>query len=216
MERTAALTSAQRTQAAMLYDSGRSAQEIAEHFNVSLHASTYALRKAGVAFRTSSHTRRIQFEAKPLSFSIRKSLSKEQECLKQAAVMLYWAEGHKAGGGRVDFANSDPRMVLLFRRFLTEICGVHEPKLRCLLYCYEGQDSDALIAFWSTLLSIPPTQFTKPFVKPGKPGVRGPRMQYGLVHLRYCDTKLLQQLLLWIEELSENCVGTQVVNEGTL
>ncbi len=216
MVRTSALTPTQQTKAAALYASGLSAQRIAEHFNISLHASTYALRKAGVTFRTPSHTRRIQFEAKPLSFSILKSLSREQELLKQAAVMLYWAEGHKAGGGRVDFANSDPRMVLLFRKFLTEICGVHEPKIRCFLYCHEGQDSDSLIAFWSTLLSIPPTQFTKPYVKPGKPGVRGPRMQYGLVHLRYCDTKLLQQLLLWIEELAGSCVGTQVVNEGTL
>jgi hypothetical protein len=40
-----------------------------------------------------------------------------------AGCMLYWAEGAKARNA-VKFSNSDPRMLVLFRRFLTDALAI--------------------------------------------------------------------------------------------
>ena len=212
----ATLTSEQQQLAAQLYLSGMSTRQVAEHFDISLGAAFYALRTQAVPRRGIAESNRLQFEAKPLSYKVREKLNSRDKQLKLAAVMLYWAEGYKVGNA-VDFANSDPNMAFLFRAFLSRICGIDERKLRCSLFCYPGQDVSNLTNYWSELLSVPASQFTKPYVsKVSKPGPRGPRMKHGLVHIRYCDKKLLRQLLLWIEELTEECVGGGVVNRDWL
>lgn len=216
MPNIAALTSKQQKEASYLYQSGLSAQQVANHFSVSLNATFYALRKQKVPRRTKTESNRLRFESQELSYRIKENLTPLEERLRLSAVMLYWAEGYKVGRNTVDFANSDPEMVLIFRKFLTEICGVDQKRIRCPLYCYEGQDIVNIRTYWSTLLSIPESQFTKPYIKKSAPGPRGPRMLHGLVHIRYCDTKLLRQILKWIDEYRVECVGTQAVNEGTL
>ncbi len=191
-------------------------QQIADYFNVHHGAVLYTLRKHGVQRRTKTESNRLRFEAKPLSYSLVPDLTPEQERLRLAAVMLYWAEGYKVGNS-IDFANSDPAMALIFKRFLTEICRVDEKRIRASLYCYVGQDIDELHVFWSKLLNIPRVQFQKPYVKQASsPGPRGPRMIHGLVHVRYCDTKLLRQILIWIDEYQAECVGGGVVNRDWL
>lgn len=214
----AALTPEDQELAARLYLSGKSARQVAEHFGVSLNATFYALRRRNVARRTPQESNRIQFESKAPSFCIKEGLTPQEERLKLAAVMLYWAEGYKAGKMQtVDFTNSDPDMALVFIRFLRRVCGVDEQKLRCSIYCYEGQNVATLTRFWSVLLDIPAVQFNKPYVKKAaKPGPRGPRMTHGLVHIRYCDKKLLRQILDWIEEYKLECVGGGVVNRDWL
>ncbi len=213
----AALSSKQQMEAARLYRSGLSAQQVADHFKVSIDASYYALRQLKVMRRTAQEANRIRFEAKPLSYNLKEKLTPAEERLKFAAVMLYWAEGYKVGRNVIDFANSDPKMALIFKRFLTTICRVDEKRIRGHIYCYEGQNITELTRYWSRLLSIPEKQFIKPYVKKATvPGPRGPRMLHGLVHIVYCDTKLLRQILEWIEEYCQECVGTQAVNGDAL
>ncbi|KND47370.1 MAG: putative DNA-binding protein [Parcubacteria bacterium C7867-004] len=207
----------QQKEAARLYGNGLSAQQVADTLGIHIHTVFRALRKLGVKSRTTRESNRIRFTAQPLSYKVKEDLSYEEERLKMTAVMLYWAEGYKVGKGTVDFANSDPDMVLIFKRFLSEICQVDESRIRGHLYCYEGQDISGIRTFWSRLLSIPEDQFVKPYIKQqATPGIRGPRMVHGLVHVRYCDTKLLKQILCWIDEYRIECVGGGVVNRDWL
>lgn len=200
-----------------LYEGGMSAQMLADYFAVSIGAIYYVLRHNNIPRRTARHTNAIRFAAKPLSYEIKHPLTDTDERLKLGAIVAYWGEGYKVGKNCIDFANSDPDMALLFRRFLSEICRVDESRIRASLYCYEGQDVTALTSFWSSYLSIPKNQFIKPYVKKqSKPGPRGQRMSNGLVHVRYCDTKLLRQILAWIDEYRVECVGGGVVNRERL
>ena len=129
--------------------------------------------------------------------------------MKIAGVMLYWAEGVKPNPANrtwtVDFANSNPRMIKLFPKFLREICGIDEKRLRVLLYCYANQDIEKLKRFWQKITEIPLNQFTKPYVRknflPGKKR----KMKYGLLHIRYYDKKLLLQIEKWVEEYLKKC-----------
>jgi len=62
--------------------------------------------------------------------------------------MLYWAEGFQSEKAKmIDFANSKPEMISLFLKFLRQICGIDENRLRAYLYCYENQSPQKLIKF---------------------------------------------------------------------
>lgn len=139
--RIPALGPSAQLEAVALYGSGKSMQQVVDHFNVSIDAVTYTLRKHSVPRRTSAESNALRFEAKQPSYQLKGNLSHADERLKLAAVMLYWAEGYKVGNGTVDFTNSDPLMVVLFMRFLREICRVSEKRVRCAIYCYTKSES---------------------------------------------------------------------------
>jgi len=197
------LTKKGQKEAIRLYQSGLSAKQTADTLGVSIGAVYYPLRRYKIQRRSAVESNRIRFEATPLSYSIKTQLSESEKELKLAGTMLYWAEGYKIGQS-IDFANSDPAMASIFIKFLRTVCGVGEERIRCKLYCYEGQDVEKLLIFWSQLLLVPVNQFTRPFVTKSAPGPRGPRMIHGLIHICYSDKRLLREILLWINEYSKN------------
>lgn len=117
--------------------------------------------------------------------------------------MLYWAEGVKGKNQvTVDFVNSDYKMILVFLKFLRRVCGVEEQKLRVLLYCYSDQDTGALVTYWSGITDIPENQFQKPYIRKDF-NPNGRKMANGLVHVRYNDKKLFNQIMKWLEETTD-------------
>lgn len=98
----------------------------------------------------------------------------------------------------IDFANSDPNMVSLFLSFLREAYRIDEKKLRVYLYCYKDQKTNYLIKYWSRITKVPIKNFPKPYVRDDFKQ-HGRKMQYGLVHIRYGDKKLLLEIMKSIE-----------------
>src|SRR3989344_2588483 len=175
-----------------LYESGLSMQEVATTLHVSLNAVTYVMRKIEVKRRTFAEANKIAFEAKVPSFTIRPTSTNTGKLIESIGVMLYWAEGYKTHrSSGVDFANSDPDMLLAFMLFLRSRYIYDKKRLRAALYCYADNDVPALIDYWSALLDIPKGQFTRPFVRADyRDG--GRKMKYGVLHLRYSDKKMLR------------------------
>ena len=157
--------------------------------------------------RTFAEANKIKFDRKPKSFSLKLNLSKKEEILKLAGIMLYWTEGAKLNlltrAIVIDFTNSNPRMIKLFLKFLRKICGVDEKRLRVLLYCYADQDIEALKKYWYRITEVPSKQFIKPYVRRDFLPEKSGKMKYGLVHIRYADKKLLLQIESWIQEYLE-------------
>ena len=79
-----------------------------------------------------------------------------------AGTALYAGEGAKRDGV-VRFANSDPRLILLFCLWLRRFFDVDESRLRVHLYLHQGLDLDGARSFWSALTGIPSTQFGRPY-----------------------------------------------------
>lgn len=194
-----------------------SAQEVANRLNMTVWQVIRILKKHNIPRRKSSQTTRINFLRSPLSYSFKSKLSRLENELWIAGLMLYWAEGYKAGTNVVDFANSDEDMLLTFLKMLRSIYRVRGDRLRVYLYCYSNQNTSQLITFWSELLSIPAKQFSKPYVRSDFNPEKIGKMKNGLIHIRYADTRLLEQIKLDIgkirDKLSRN---TQAVNEVTL
>ncbi len=191
-------------------------REVAENLGVGIDAVVYCMRKNGIKRRSFKEANAIAFEKKKLSFRERTNLSEDQQELKTIGLILYWAEGYKSELSHgVDLANSDPIMVKIFMKFLRTIYRIDESRLRILLYCYKNQNIPNLINFWSKITRIPRNQFSKPYVREDFKE-NGRKMQYGMVHVRYADKKLLLSIMESVNQIKFKCVGTQVVNEGTL
>lgn len=187
----------------LYYKDGLSSVEIGEKFNVSPWVVIRFMKRSNLLLRTRVESNANIFNRKPLTFSIKKSLSQKGRELKIAGILLYWAEGGKPSqhtrNWTVDLANSDPRMIMLFLRFLREICMVDEKKLSVQLYCYADQNVEALKKYWSGVTKIRLEKFIKPYVRQDF-NPNGRKMAHGLVHIRYCDKKLLFQIDTWIKE----------------
>ena len=207
----------------LYYEGKLSTLEIAEKLRVSPWVVIKFMRRMNLPRRTLAETNRIVFERSPVTFRIKQSLSVVDDKLRIAGIMIYWSEGARLNpitrAATVDLANSNPRMVRLFLKFLRRICGIDENRLRVLLYCYADQDQEALKRYWSQITEINLKQFSKPYVRkdflPEKKG----KMKYGLVHIRYCDKKLLIQIEKWIEDylrINDIRAGTEVDKLGSL
>ncbi|MBI3614963.1 MAG: hypothetical protein HY211_00415 [Candidatus Omnitrophica bacterium] len=189
----------------------RSIPEISKISKINKHVLYELMRKHGISRRTRSESNYLVYRDKP-AFILRKELSQAQRRLKTAGLMLYWGEGAKQHH-TVDLANTDPKVILVFLRFLREICGVSESRLRAFLYIYEGQNVDHIRRYWSELTRIPESQFFKPYISRFRSGrVRQKVLPNGVFHIRYSDKRLLQQILSWIEQEAGTLIraGTQV------
>lgn len=185
---------------------GLSAREVGTLLGVTQWQVIRMLKKYGIQRRSPAETQRIQFKKSPLSFNKLSSMIQRTKSLYEAGLMLYWAEGGKSNNGVVDFANSDERMVCIFLSMLRYVYRVNEERLRVLLYCYKNQDVDKLIRYWSNKLSIPSQQFTKPYIRQDYDAKKLHKMEYGLIHVRYNDKRLLMLILADIDIMAKKLV----------
>jgi hypothetical protein len=172
-----------------------SMSEVARKLHVSIDSVTYLMRKNNIKRRSFAAANKIVFKNKPASFRVKGNKSKSEKLLEIAGLMLYWAEGYKSEkSGGIDFANSDPRMIRVFINFLRSSYTLDESRFRIFIYCCANQDIVALTNFWSNLTKVPKSQFTKPYIKNDFRD-DGRIMQYGMIHVRYSDKKLLVDLM---------------------
>ena len=159
-----------------------------------------SLRRQDIPRKSIVEQNKLRFRRSPLSFEFKEKFSPKERDLLVAGLMLYYGEGAKTGH-TVDFANSDPMLLGLFLKFLKDICGIDEKKLRFYLYCFSDQKSKSLIRFWCSHLGVEPGQFTKPYVRSTLN--KGKRtMANGVLHIRYSDKRLLEKILLLGREVA--------------
>ena len=178
--------------------------QIATKFDMATSTVVYYLDKHEIKRRSRSEAVTIWYitEFAKVPFVLKRSLSRKEKSLKLAGSMLYWAEGAKTGG-TVKFVNSDPEMIKLFLRFMREVCGIHEDRLKLLMHLYPDQDEKYLKEFWSSLTKIPKNNFYKSYIHVGKVGTYKNKSLYGTLAVNYSDKKLLTQIICWIKEYQE-------------
>lgn len=184
-----------------------SIRQVGEKLNMNMWAVRSRMRRANIPRRTASEADAITFSRKPLSYNKKNKLSLKEKFLHQAALMLYWAEGSKRSKHSVDLANCDKRMLVLFLKVLRDIYRINEQRLRIYLYCYSNQNTKRLIKYWSTILNISESQFTKPYIRKDFDPNKVDRMPFGMIHLRYADTKLLMQIKAEIDIIQRSLIS---------
>ena len=90
--------------------------------------------------------------------------------LRLAGAILYLCEGTKLRKDprykntyiyAIEFTNSNPRIVALFRRFMIQELKIHSTKIKGQLFLYPDLDTRKVVAEWSRRTSIPIGQFQK-------------------------------------------------------
>lgn len=129
-----------------------------------------------------------------------------------AGVLLYWAEGSKERehgySTDIKFSNSDPLMILLFRKWLHEFYSIPLKKMRYELYIHEKADWEGAKKYWASRLNILPEQFHVYFKRHNpKPKRKNIGSEYhGLIRLTVYSTKhLVRKISGWVEGICEHC-----------
>ncbi|MAG59168.1 hypothetical protein CMO96_00020 [Candidatus Woesebacteria bacterium] len=122
-------------------------------------------------------------------------------------IALYWAEGFKKDN-RLGFANSDPKMIKLFLKWL-KIVGVPKEniRLRVGLNISHKERVGKVQKYWEKQTSITTTQFQKPFFQKfkWKRQFPNPEEYFGVLRIRAINQgPLFIKIHAWIEELQKS------------
>jgi hypothetical protein len=124
--------------------------------------------------------------------------------LHHAGCMLYWAEGAKSRNAII-FTNSDPHMLVLFRRFLTDALAIEPADILFTINVYtnNGMDLAEIERYWLTLLDLPAANARKHVTNhmpTSSSGKARNRLPYGVCTLRVHNTWMLQHIYGAIQE----------------
>lgn len=132
----------------------------------------------------------------------------KEDPLFVAGVVAYWGEGDKVNKYLVRLSNTDPKIVLLFKRFLTFLCNVPEEKITCWLLLYPDLDDETCKKYWSEATSIPLSNFKKSMVIQGRHKTK--RLSYGVGNVVVSSRYLKEKMLIWLRLLAEEKFAVMV------
>jgi len=114
---------------------------------------------------------------------------------KELGLMLYWGEGDKARKSFVALTNTDPKVLIYFINWFRRYFNIDESRLRGRLYIWEDLDEEKAKRFWSQILHIPISQFTKSYISQSKSKVRKRRHVYGVCRISYCSAEIFREIM---------------------
>lgn len=136
-----------------------------------------------------------------------KTLTLDINIKKVILSMLYWAEGSKGVREMVTFANTDPRLTLLFITLLRQCYTIDETKFRIRLHLHYYHKEKDVKNFWSMLLHIPLTQFTKTYRKTRSKEKTFRRNFGGICFLKYNSVRQKDSILEYAYLFGEKITG---------
>jgi len=130
--------------------------------------------------------------------------AREGDLLHQAGCMLFWAEGAKRRN-TIQFTNSDPHMLVVFRKFLVEAMaiGPDEIAMSINVYTNNGMAIEEIERYWLDLLKLPSTSVRKHMLNhmpTSSSGRAKNKLPYGVVTLKVHSTWMVQHIYGAIQE----------------
>lgn len=112
-------------------------------------------------------------------------------------IVIYWGEGDKQRNNSiVRVANTDPRLLSTFLKFLLNSCRVPREKIHVWLILYPDHGERTTINYWSEVLKLPRRQFLKPYRSQGKEKRR--KTPYGICTVQVYSRELKEKMIEWI------------------
>ena len=200
-----------QTEARVLRSNGMSVKEIAKILKVSASSVSLWVRNVPLTFdqrdeiKSRASVRTIEATKKHNANKYApaiKQADKEWESLRHDptfmfGLALYIGEGSKTDG-RVGITNSNPPVLKRAKQFLTWLSG-SVSKLRVQVIIHEGEDPQKAVAFWSSYLDIPTTQFNRVSALKKSGGARKRKMPHGVAHIKFNSMEQKQKLNRWME-----------------
>lgn len=123
--------------------------------------------------------------------------------------ILYWTEGQKLPEKQapVKFANTDPRLVLLFLTLLRKCYPIDETKLRIGLHVHWYHNKNKVKRFWGKLLNIDESNFNKIYIKHRGKTRRFRKNFAGICFVIYYSLKLRREIVETGYNIAERIIG---------
>lgn len=121
-----------------------------------------------------------------------------------AGISIYWGEGDRTTKHSVQISNTDPQMIKLFIKFLREVCGVFEEKIRAHLLLYPDLNPEECKKFWIKNSGLYEGNFNKSVIILGKHKIR--RLPYGVCYINVSSSYLKQKIFTWLTLLPKEFI----------
>ena len=120
-----------------------------------------------------------------------------KDSLFVAGLMLYLGEGSKTSPHKIALANTDPRIIKFFVRWLNDFMRIPKNKLKCQLHLYSTMDIEKESNFWKNELALESTQFYKPYISKIKRGsfTYGESFRHGTCTVYYGSVEKKEELM---------------------
>ena len=152
---------------------------------------------------------RIEKESKIINAAKKEVGHISRKDLWLMGTIIYWAEGTKQKKNnvsqRVSFGNSDPNMVVLFDKWLREICNWNKKQLIYSISIHKTADKEKARKFWENILKI---KIDRIYFKTHNPKTNRKNINedyYGLLRIdARRSTDLNRKIWGWILGINEN------------
>ncbi len=123
-----------------------------------------------------------------------------REVVFTSGLVLYLAEGSKTDNYTASLANTDPRVIKFFIKWLCNFFRVPRTKLRAHLHLYENMDIARETEFWKNELGFKISQFYKPYITKCKESsfLYKESFRHGTCSIKVSDTKLKRNIMMAI------------------
>jgi len=173
-----------------LYNKGLSMMEIATKVGISNSGVKYLAEKYNIPRRSRSEANYLKYNPAGNPFKIKKLKTKKDIELFNLGIGLFLGEGTKKNKFNVAFANSDQQILKLFLKFLREICGVEERKIKAALNIFNDVDGEEAVNFWSKMTKIPVNRFNTITIRKSKGGTYKNKSRWGTLTIYIPNVKL--------------------------
>ncbi len=180
-----------------LYESGLSMQEIADKEKWSYPSVRYWMQQSDIRRRSwsdATYAKRNQ-EGDPFKINL-EAIRKKKE-LFYTGIGLYLGEGDKRSKYNVKLANTDPYILRIFLRFLREICGVDESKIKAELNIFNDVSLKKAIKFWLDNIGIERDQLKTITIRESKGGSYKNKSTNGTLSIYMSNMKLKAIINNW-------------------
>lgn len=191
-----------KEQLQLLYSSGYSMSEIAAKFLCSIHKVVYWMEKYKIKRRTRSQAAYLKQNPNGDPFKIKIRLNRNDLISYGLGLGIYMGEGEKVSKSAIRVANTDPKIIKLFIKFLLNICNVERNKLSYSIVCFNDNNITKVVEYWSKILEIPQEKFGKIVQIPtqGK-GIYKKKSEFGVCTVTFCNMKLKSWIMREIEKM---------------
>ncbi|MDD3728950.1 MAG: hypothetical protein PHH50_01350 [Candidatus Pacebacteria bacterium] len=126
---------------------------------------------------------------------------------------LYWAEGSKEKdkSSQVTFGNSDPKMVIIFLKWLNKICKIKKKDIIFRVYLHENSENrlKEVKKYWSRIVGFSEKHFKNVSWKRNKISTNRKNIgkkYYGLLSITVRkSTNLNRKIQGWVDGIFNNC-----------
>jgi hypothetical protein len=219
----------EKSEAIRLRKGGFSYNEILNHVNVSKSTLSLWLRDVGLAQHQAQRlTEKRRVAQKIAQASCRSNrIARETVIIVEAkkeigkisprelwliGTSLYWAEGSKQKehnvSQKVSFSNSDPKMILLFQKWLTLSCGLEKTAITPSIYIHRTGNVAKAKKFWERLLDMKIEKIYFKNHNPKTPRKNSGENYYGLIRFDVkTSTDLNRKIKGWTNGIIESIIG---------